>query len=463
MKIRSHGNEFAVVYRLADMAIILAVSWLTARSYLGEFSALSMLAALYSMIVFLLVAEASGLYRSWRTYTLRDQILAASLCWAVVITVLLVVAYFTKSSQEFSRIATGGWFILTPIAFGLWRIVLNMMLVAARRKGFNRRKAVIVGATENAFNLAQQLQQSDTLGIDLVGIVDDRCPSRIDVHSTQVPFLGKVEVALNLAKSGDIDHVYIAMPMKADSRISRYLKLFSDSTVNTYVIPDFFVYNLIQSRLSTIGTVPTLSVHDTPFYGLSTWLKRLQDLVLASIILLVISPVMLMVALGIKLTSPGPVLFKQQRYGLDGKTIKVWKFRSMHLHQQHGVIKQATHNDPRVTRFGAFLRKTSLDELPQFFNVLQGRMSIVGPRPHAVSHNEQYRAIVDRYMLRHKVKPGITGLAQVNGFRGETNTLDKMEKRVECDLQYIETWSIWLDLKIIALTMVKGFTGKTAY
>ena len=219
----------------------------------------------------------------------------------------------------------------------------------------------------------------------------------------------------------------------------------------------------MQSKWRNVGSIPTLSVHDTPFYGVNTFLKRLEDVVIGSAILAAISPILAVIAIGVKLSSPGPVIFKQDRYGLDGKKIKVYKFRSMKTTENGNEVKQATKGDPRVTKFGAFIRKTSLDELPQFINVLQGRMSIVGPRPHAVAHNEEYRKLVSRYMLRHKVKPGITGWAQVNGFRGETDTLEKMEKRIEFDLRYIQSWSLYLDLKIIFLTIFKGFVGKTAY
>ena len=219
----------------------------------------------------------------------------------------------------------------------------------------------------------------------------------------------------------------------------------------------------MQARWRTIGNSPTISVQDTPFYGLASVVKRAEDILLASIITFLISPILLMVAIGVKLSGPGPIIFKQMRYGLDGAAIKVWKFRSMNSTDTGNVVKQATKNDPRVTKFGAFIRKTSLDELPQFINVIQGRMSIVGPRPHAVAHNEEYRQIVDKYMLRHKVKPGITGLAQISGYRGETDTIEKMEKRVEYDLKYIQNWSLSLDLKIIFMTIFKGFVGKTAY
>ncbi|MDM7219684.1 exopolysaccharide biosynthesis polyprenyl glycosylphosphotransferase, partial [Klebsiella pneumoniae] len=202
---------------------------------------------------------------------------------------------------------------------------------------------------------------------------------------------------------------------------------------------------------------------DTPLNGINMVFKRVEDVFFSIIILFLISPVLAVIALLIKLTSPGPILFKQIRYGMDGKAIKVWKFRSMKVMENDDRVIQATKNDTRVTKVGGFLRKTSLDELPQFINVLFGSMSIVGPRPHAVAHNEQYRKLIQGYMLRHKVKPGITGLAQVNGWRGETDTLDKMEKRIDYDLEYIRTWNIVLDIKIIFLTVFKGFIGKTAY
>ncbi|MDF4851027.1 undecaprenyl-phosphate glucose phosphotransferase, partial [Vibrio parahaemolyticus] len=290
---------------------------------------------------------------------------------------------------------------------------------------------------------------------------DERSSDRLP--SSEYPIKGAVNQALERAKRGEVDYVYIAMPMHAKERIASILNQFSDTTANTYLIPDFFTYNLLHSRWDQIGQVQTLSVFDTPFAGVSSWIKRFEDILFSSIILVLISPILLAIAIGIKLTSKGPVIFKQHRYGLDGRKIEVWKFRSMTTMDQGPNIKQATKNDPRITPFGGFLRRTSLDELPQFINVLQGTMSIVGPRPHAVAHNEEYRQIVARYMLRHKVKPGITGWAQINGYRGETDTLYKMEKRVEFDLDYIHHWSVWMDIKIIFLTVFKGFTGSNAY
>ena len=228
-------------------------------------------------------------------------------------------------------------------------------------------------------------------------------------------------------------------------------------------IRDSFSYSSHISQLRMFGNIQTISIFTSPFEGEGAVLKRIEDIVLGAFFTLVSLPVMLAVAIGIKLTSPGPVLFKQNRYGLNGKQIPVWKFRTMRVMENSAVVTQATRNDPRITRFGAFLRKTSLDELPQFFNVLQGTMSIVGPRPHAVAHNEQYRLLVENYMIRHKVKPGITGLAQIHGFRGETDTIDKMEKRIQYDLEYIQSWSLLLDIKIVFLTFFRGFVGKNAF
>jgi putative colanic acid biosynthesis UDP-glucose lipid carrier transferase len=237
----------------------------------------------------------------------------------------------------------------------------------------------------------------------------------------------------------------------------------SDTTASVYVVPDFFVFQLLHSRWSDILGLPVVSVFETPFYGIDGVAKRLLDIVGSSILLLLLSLPMALIALGIKLTSPGPVFFLQRRYGLDGREIRVWKFRTMKVCEDGPVAVQAVKNDPRVTRLGAILRKTSMDELPQLFNVFSGGMSLVGPRPHPNALNEQFRTRVEGYMLRHKVKPGITGLAQVSGWRGETDTPEKMEKRIEFDLRYIREWSLWMDIKILLLTPLEVVFGKNAY
>ncbi|HFZ1077445.1 TPA: undecaprenyl-phosphate glucose phosphotransferase, partial [Klebsiella pneumoniae] len=278
-----------------------------------------------------------------------------------------------------------------------------------------------------------------------------------------VPYGGTLSELVEDARSGKIDRIYIAMSMKDETRLRDIISQLTDTTCSVLLIPDVFTFNILQSRTEEINGVPVVPLFDTPLNGINMVFKRIEDVVVSSIILLLISPVLCIIAVIVKVTSPGPVIFRQIRYGMDGKPIRVWKFRSMTVMENDTKVIQATKNDVRVTKVGKFLRRTSLDELPQFFNVLFGQMSVVGPRPHAVSHNEQYRSLIQGYMLRHKVKPGITGLAQINGWRGETDTLEKMEKRIEYDLMYIRSWSVWLDLKIIFLTVFKGFVNKSAY
>ena len=251
--------------------------------------------------------------------------------------------------------------------------------------------------------------------------------------------------------------------MAAQPHILNLLDSLKDTTASIYFVPDIFITDLIQGRFDTVGNMPVVAVCETPFTGFNGLAKRTSDVVLSFLILLLLLPILLVLTIGVKLSSPGPIIFKQRRYGLDGKEILVYKFRSMTVCDDGDIVKQATKDDARITRFGAFIRRTSLDELPQFVNVLQGRMSIVGPRPHAVAHNETYRKAIKGYMIRHKVKPGITGWAQVNGYRGETETLDKMEKRIEYDLEYLRNWSLSLDFWIIVKTVLIVAKDRNAY
>ena len=297
------------------------------------------------------------------------------------------------------------------------------------------------------------------LGFVVKGIYDDT----VREHTDEIPYCGDFEKLISDAKDGKIDRVYIALNMKDEAIIKAVVSQLTDTTCSVLLIPDIFTFNILQSRTEEINGVPVVPLFDTPLNGINMLFKRLEDIIVSLIILTVISPVLLLIACVVKFTSPGPVIFRQIRYGMDGKPIRVWKFRTMKVMENDDKVIQAKKDDVRVTRVGKFLRSTSLDELPQFFNVLFGQMSVVGPRPHAVAHNEQYRSLIQGYMLRHKVKPGITGLAQINGWRGETDTLEKMEKRIEYDLLYIRGWSVWLDLKIIFLTIFKGFVNKSAY
>jgi putative colanic acid biosynthesis UDP-glucose lipid carrier transferase len=302
------------------------------------------------------------------------------------------------------------------------------------------------------------------MGMRLVGFYDDKkVKGSQPVGDLEARIEGTLEALVQHVHDHKVDQVYIALPLGAGGRIKELVDQLSDTTASVFLIPDLFTFNLLHASWMDLDGIPAISIVENPHDGMEGWVKRLEDVMISSFILLLVAIPMLVIAVAVKLSSPGPVIFRQRRYGLDGREIDVWKFRSMTSCEEGGEVPQAKRCDPRVTRLGAFLRRTSLDELPQFINVLQGQMSIVGPRPHAVAHNEQYRKIIHGYMLRHKVKPGITGHAQVSGWRGETNTSEKMKRRVEHDIEYIQNWSVWLDLKIIVLTIFKGFTGENAY
>lgn len=427
-----------------------------------EINPFTSLTLLVGIIVYNISAEALDLYRSWRTQSSTALLKMTVVTWTISAIAIILLAYFFPKVLNIKNDVLLLWIIVSYPSLIAWRILFREILFIQRKQGRNSRSAAIIGATSSGYNLMLQLVENPHLGIQLHGLYDDRDVKRLP-HEFQNHVSGTINCAIEAAKAGNIDYIYVAMPMSAEARIMDILNQCSDTTCNVYIIPNFFIYNLLNARWQSIGAVQTLSVFDTPFQGANNVLKRIEDLVLGSIILALIAIPMLCIAITLKLTSPGPVLFKQKRYGLDGKEIKVYKFRSMVVQENGDKVTQATKGDARVTPFGAFLRRTSLDELPQFFNVLQGRMSIVGPRPHAVAHNEQYRKLIEGYMLRHKVKPGITGWAQINGFRGETETINKMVKRVEYDLDYIHRWSVWLDLKIIFATVFKGFMDKNAY
>jgi putative colanic acid biosynthesis UDP-glucose lipid carrier transferase len=289
-------------------------------------------------------------------------------------------------------------------------------------------------------------------GVECLGYFDDRSPDRLHPKASN-RLLGSLDSLPDYIRQHGVREVYITLPLGSQPRIVELLERIQGTTASLFFVPDVFGISIIQGRLLDLAGMPVVGICETPFTGTNQLMKRISDIVLASIILVLISPLLVLIAIGVKLSSPGPIIFKQRRNGLDGEEIEVYKFRSMRAMDNGPVVKQATKDDPRITRFGAFIRRTSLDELPQFINVLQGRMSIVGPRPHAVAHNEEYRQLIKAYMVRHKVRPGITGWAQVNGLRGETDTLDKMRARVEYDLEYLRNWSIALDLQIIMRTV----------
>ncbi|NOH79904.1 undecaprenyl-phosphate glucose phosphotransferase [Vibrio sp. RE86] len=465
--IRLGEQESITLYRIVDCVIIFSVLLLVSLLYLGHFTHTYYFAGTFAALLFVFFGENNGLYKGTSSYSTSEHLSRIGASWIKSILCILLLAFFSKWSHVHSRVVITMWMVAVPLALLGVRVLSRNLVKLHYKKYSYKQKAIIVGQTSAGVKLALDIQQTQSNIQKIIGFYDDRTAARnVDVdqlRATGLKLEGTIAQALELAKTRKVKHVYIAISTWQSERVQNIVRQFSDTTAHVYLVPDINTFEPMQARWRSIGGSPTISIQDTPFYGFSSIVKRVQDIVLSSIIITLISPVLVLVAFGVRLSSPGPIIFKQNRYGLDGKEIKVWKFRSMSVMDNGAVVKQATKNDARVTKFGRFIRKTSLDELPQFINVLQGRMSIVGPRPHAVAHNEEYRQIVDKYMLRHKVKPGITGLAQISGYRGEIDTLEKMEKRIEYDLKYIQHWSLFLDIKIVFLTIFKGFVSKTAY
>lgn len=392
----------------------------------------------------------------------RGMFRTIALEWAMVVALLLFIGVVTKSLSWFYPPVLITWFLTVPILiYGVhWALPWIAPKVFGTR---GHRRAVIAGASKLGRALAAQFAAKPLLGVKLWGFFDDRSSERLgEVRESSL--LGRLDDLPDYVSRHGINAIFIALPMASQPRILKLLDELGDTTASVYFVPDILIYDSIQARIDNVGGLPLVAVCESPFYGVNGLIKRVEDIVLSALFLVLGMPLMLAIAMGVKFSSPGPVLFKQRRYGLDGKEIVVYKFRTMRVMEDGAHVPQAQKDDPRVTRFGAFLRRTSLDELPQFINVLQGRMSVVGPRPHAVAHNETYRKLIKRYMIRHKVRPGITGLAQVNGCRGETEVVEKMLARVRYDLQYLREWSVQLDLAIILKTAVVVILGdKQAY
>ncbi|HDT4008690.1 TPA: undecaprenyl-phosphate glucose phosphotransferase, partial [Klebsiella quasipneumoniae subsp. similipneumoniae] len=416
---------------------------------------------LFSLIVlaiFQMVGGITDFYRSWRGVKISAELKLILKNWSLSYVLALGIISLFNDFDLNIRVAAI-WFIVVTFGFVLCRTLVRVGAGILRRLGYNTRRVAVVGSLPAGINLLKGFAEEPWMGFIVLGYYN----SEPLMNVSGINFCGNFDKLINDARDGKIDRIYIAMNMQEEAKIKKIVQQLTDTTCSVLLIPDIFTFNILQARTEEINGVPVVPLFDTPLSGINMIFKRLEDVIVSTVILILISPVLLIISVAVKFSSPGPVLFRQLRYGMDGKPIRVWKFRSMRVMENDKNVVQATKNDIRVTKVGKFLRSTSLDELPQFFNVLCGQMSVVGPRPHAVAHNEQYRALIQGYMLRHKVKPGITGLAQINGWRGETDTLEKMEKRIEYDLLYIRGWSIWLDLKIIFLTVFKGFINKSAY
>jgi putative colanic acid biosysnthesis UDP-glucose lipid carrier transferase len=381
--------------------------------------------------------------------------------WAVLMVFLYALLDVSSLGHYFSKPVLLTWALMTPIALWIGEMTAIQMLdrVSHSRR---TRKAVIIGASSRAIQLDTTLAAKSALRIQVAGFFDNREVSRLPPECAG-RMLGDLKDVASYVSSAGVDIVYIALPMSPQPRVIELLSSLRDSTASIYFVPDLSVFDLVQPRFDLVDGIPVIAVCESPFYGVRGMAKRASDVAISSAALLLLAPVFALVALGVRLSSPGPVIYRQKRYGLDGKEITVHKFRSLSVVEDGATsYTQVARNDARVTPFGAFIRKTSLDELPQLFDVLSGDMSIVGPRPHAVAVNENYRRQIPGYMVRHKVKPGITGWAQVNGYRGGDD-LHSMTMRINFDLEYLRHWSLGFDLIIILKTAVMVWKDRHAY
>ena len=437
--------------RVLDPLIVMSTLYLCSLLYHATFTGYSLVLMILAFFISSAVYQHIDPYRTWRNGRMLAYARDTVVGWCVTVAVLLFLGSASGLSYYYDERVVLAWFIATPL-------ILLVSHIAVRRasggpKSSNEvRSVVVIGANDVGIKFAGICEKHSNLFMHMRGYFDDRTLER-QPAGMRHPLLGRMNEIVAFVREHNIKMIFISQPISAQPRIRKLLDDLQDTTASVYFLPDIYIFDLMQARFDNVGGMPVIAICETPFMGLNSAIKRASDILFGLAILLLLVPVMAAVALAVKFSSPGPVIFRQRRYGLYGEEIIVYKFRSMTVTDDGNTIVQASKDDLRLTAIGAFLRRTSLDELPQFVNVLQGRMSIVGPRPHAVAHNELYRKLIKGYMLRHKVKPGITGWAQVNGMRGETATIDKMQARIQFDLDYLRSWSVWLDLWIILKTV----------
>ena len=406
------------------------------------------------------LASISEFYRSITERTNSKHITKIVLIWLITCALVLLWGFVVGETDKFARSVIGLWFALTPVVLIAWHLMIRMAVASIRANSAS--DVVVFGAGEVGEKFAREVRQSPWLGYKIAGFFDDKRAQ--DKTVAGMPVLGSIAEGIELAKKSQWRKAYIALPLKAQDKIEEIIDQLADSAVDIELIPDIFGFELINAKISQIGSLPVIALQASPISGYNAALKRLMDIAVSAAILAITSPLLLTIALAIKIENPKlPIIFKQRRCGLNGKEVVVWKFRTMTVLEDGKSVKQATKQDSRITKLGRFLRKSSIDEFPQFFNALGGSLSVVGPRPHPIALNDDFRAQLPTYMRRHLVKPGITGWAQINGWRGETDTEDKIVKRTQFDLYYIQSWTIFFDVKILFLTIFKGFTNDNAY
>lgn len=414
-----------------------------------------------SALAFLLFPQFQ-LYVSWRGRSLPDMFVRLVGAWGVVLLIGLFFSFLIHHVGNVSRLWMFYWYALGVAFLILFRFVVYYALRMLRAKGLNSKRVIIVGYGSTGKEMHRRAMQQDWAGYDVKAVCADPLDSDkiVDPSITRLASLKEVH---DYAVAEHVHEIWVTLPLTASSQLQELQYLMRNTFVDIRWVPDVLGLQMLSNRMGNFLGLPVVDLNQPVTSGIHGIVKEIFDRSFALVALFLLLPLFIVLAVMIKRTSPGPVFFKQPRLGLNGRQFNVYKFRTMKVHQEQNMVTQATKNDPRLTPIGGFLRRTSLDELPQFINVLLGDMSVVGPRPHAMQHNEIYKDLLETYMLRHRVKPGITGWAQIHGHRGETETLDKMATRVQFDLHYIQHWSLWMDLRIIAWTAFKGWTGKNAY
>lgn len=464
--LKEYSRLLSLILRFFDMSIILGAGILAYFIRFGHvfLSGHYIFALTVALVLTPFIFNVFNIYASVRGHSFMRHIMTLIEAISALALFLACLAFFTKSGDTFSRSWFALWMGLAVLFFVLFRCSLLMLLHFMRSHGLNERRVVIFGATDLGIKFATTVGQALWTGFRIVSFVDDDETNLKQKLINDIPVIQRPLHLMDYLEKEGIDEIWLALPLRDEDKVKAILFELRHHTITTRFVLDIFGLDLLNHSISDLAGFPVLNIHASPMVGINRVIKAIEDRLLAAGILLLISPLLGLIALGVKLSSSGPILFKQKRLGWDGRIIDIYKFRTMYNHQEvAGRVTQATSGDKRVTPFGRFLRRTSLDELPQFINVLQGKMSIVGPRPHALEHNEMYKESIHAYMQRHHVKPGITGWAQINGWRGETDTLNKMQKRVEYDLYYINNWSLSFDLKIIFLTFFRGFVNRNAY
>ncbi|TDY26325.1 putative colanic acid biosynthesis UDP-glucose lipid carrier transferase [Paraburkholderia sp. BL6665CI2N2] len=424
----------------------------------------------FNCVLLLLLFPGFGVYETWRGKPLPSMLARVAAAWMVVVFTALVLAFTLHRMDAVSRLWFGYSTLISGALIIVTKCLVHAVLRMVRRRGMNSRTVAIVGAPGFARTLLAHLEHAPQAGFKPVCMLDTSCHTGLETVQTYGARLNRLPVLTDLnafaakVREDHVNEVWLALPLSEEHTIYRFTRMFRHDFVNLRFIPDVRSLSLFNHALVDVVGLPTLNLSATPFSSPQMWPKLIFDRVFAAAALLALAPLFVILAIGIKLGSPGPVFFRQTRKGVDGQPFAIYKFRSMTVHHEaQGQLTQASRNDARVTKLGGFMRRTSLDELPQFLNVLLGQMSVVGPRPHAVEHDDLYKDQVYGYMHRYRIKPGITGWAQVNGYRGATTKVEKMEARVKFDLFYIHNWSFWFDMKIVFITIFKGFVGRNAF